>query len=152
MILPDEDADPEADPDDSPFEIDILDPRNTFVVYHNGYGKKPVMGVTYTRKDTGETVYSVYTKEMIYRIVDATSIVEERPHSLGDIPIIEYPANNARMGSVEAVLPLLEALNTVISNRIDGIEQFVQSFIIFVNCVIDVEIFNAFKVMGEIIV
>jgi len=39
MILPDEDADPEADPDDSPFEIDILDPRNTFVVYHNGFGK-----------------------------------------------------------------------------------------------------------------
>ena len=62
---------------------------NTFVVYHNGFGKKPVMGVTYTRKDTGETVYSVYTREMFYRIVDATRIVEERPHSLGDIPIIE---------------------------------------------------------------
>lgn len=150
MILPDEDADPEADPDDSPFEIDILDPRNTFVVYHNGFGKKPVMGVTYTRKDTGETVYSVYTREMFYRIVDATRIVEERPHSLGDIPIIEYPANNARMGSFEPVLPLLDALNTVISNRIDGIEQFVQSFMKFVNCDIDEETFKALKEMGAI--
>jgi len=35
------------------------------------------MGVTYTRKDTGETVYSVYTREMFYRIVDATHIVEK---------------------------------------------------------------------------
>ena len=45
MILPDPMAG--IDPDDSPFEIDILDPRYTFVVYHSGFGNKPLMGVTY---------------------------------------------------------------------------------------------------------
>jgi SPP1 family phage portal protein len=54
------------------------------------------------------------------------------------------------MGSFEAVLPLLDALNTVISNRIDGIEQFVQSFMKFVNCDIDEETFKALKEMGAI--
>jgi len=52
------------------------------------------------------------------------------------------------MDSFEAVLPLLDALNTVISNRIDGIEQFVQSFMKFVNCDIDEETFKALKEMG----
>ena len=40
MILPD----PIGEEDESPFEIYTLDPRETFVVYHNGLGSKPVMG------------------------------------------------------------------------------------------------------------
>lgn len=150
MILPDKDADPKADPDDCPFEIDVLDPRNTFVVYHNGFGKKPVMGVTYVRKDTGETVYTVYTKDRYFKIVDATHIVDEQPHTMGDIPIIEYAGNNARMGAFEPVLPLLDTLNNVISNRMDGIEQFIQSFMKFTNCDIDEETFQALKDLGAL--
>ena len=29
--------------DESPFELDTLDPRYAFVVYNNGFGKKPLM-------------------------------------------------------------------------------------------------------------
>ena len=50
------------------------------------------------------------------------------------IPIIEYPGNNARLGSFEIVLPLLDAINNVESNRMDGMEQLVQAFIKFINC------------------
>ena len=45
MVLPDEDV---GEDDDSPFEIYTLDPRNTFVVYNNGLGNKPLLGVKYT--------------------------------------------------------------------------------------------------------
>jgi SPP1 family phage portal protein len=45
------------------------------------------------------------------------------------IPIIEYPANNARMGDFEQVITLLNAINTVTSNRVDGVEQFVQAIL-----------------------
>ena len=38
------------------------------------------------------------------------------------IPIFEYPANNARLGSFEIVLPLLDAINNIASNRMDGLE------------------------------
>ena len=147
MVLPDSHVGQEMD--ESPFEIDTLDPRNTFIVYNNGFGKKPVMGVTYVRKDTGETVYSVYTKDTYFEIVD-TMLDKEEPHSLGDIPIIEYAANSARMGAFESVLTLLDALNTVASNRLDGIEQFVQSFMKFINCDIDAETFKELKELGAI--
>lgn len=33
------------------------------------------------------------------------------------IPIFEYPANNARLGSFEIVLPLLDTINNIESNR-----------------------------------
>ena len=50
------------------------------------------------------------------------------------MPIFEYTANTARMGAFEPVLPMLDAINTVQSNRIDGIEQFIQSLAVAVNC------------------
>ena len=66
------------------------------------------------------------------------------------MPIIEYPANKSRLGAFEVVLGLLDALNTIASNRIDGIEQFVQAFMKFVNCDIDEEEFKALKELGAI--
>ena len=68
------------------------------------------------------------------------------------IPIIEYPANNARTGAFELVLPLLDELNNIDSNRMDGIEQTIQAFIKFINCDISPEDFETFKEMGAIMV
>ena len=56
----------------------------------------------------------------------------------------EYPANNARLGSFEIVLPLLDAMNNIESNRMDGIEQVIQAFIKFVNCDISKEEYEDF--------
>ena len=147
MVLPDELAG--VDPDDSPFEIDILDPRYTFVVYNNGFGKKPLMGVKYIETEENQRIFSVYTRDMYYEIID-DEIIDSEPHVLGDIPIIEYPANSARLGAFEVVLPLLDSLNNIVSNRMDGIEQFVQAFMKFVNCDIDEEDFTALKEMGAL--
>ena len=66
------------------------------------------------------------------------------------IPIFEYPANNARLGSFEIVIPLLDAINNVASNRLDGVEQFIQSFIKFINCDISAEQFKELKEMGAL--
>lgn len=147
MILPDPMAG--VDPDDSPFEIDTLDPRYTFVVYHSGFGNKPLMGVTYIRQPDNIIRFIVYTQTHYYEIID-DKIVTSYPHTLGDVPIIEYPANKSRLGAFEVVLGLLDALNTIASNRIDGIEQFVQAFMKFVNCDIDEEEFKALKELGAI--
>lgn len=144
MILPDD-----GEMDDSPFEIDTLDPRYTFVVYNNGFGKKPLMGVKYIEESDRSIRYSVYTRTTYFEIKN-DQIEKEESHVLGDIPIIEYPANTARLGAFEVVLSLLDGLNNVASNRLDGIEQFVQAFMKFVNCDIEEEQFAALKEMGAI--
>ena len=145
MILPDK----KGEEDDSPFEIDVLDPRYAFVVYNNGFGKHPLMGVKFIKTVEGNYIYSVYTKTTYYEL-QGWEIIKEKPHVLGDIPIIEYPANNNRLGSFEVVLGLLDTLNNVASNRIDGIEQFIQSFMKFVNCDITKDDFLELKELGAI--
>lgn len=128
MVLPDE----EGEEDDSPFEVYTLDPRNTFVVYHNGLGNKPVLGVKYVVDEKGVVTYSCYSKNYYFEIVES-KIVKSEPHILGDIPIIEYPLNLARIGAFELVIPLLDAINLTDSNRLDGVEQFIQALLLFHN-------------------
>ena len=73
-------------------------------------------------------------------------------HSLGDIPIFEYRLNMAMTGSFEPAIPLLDTMNNIVSNRMDGIEQFVQSFLKFTNCDIDSEQIEEFKKKGAIVI
>lgn len=142
--------------DESPFEIATLDPRHSFVVYNYRFNKKPLMAVTRFIKENGDVVYSIYTPKTYFEIESSRfsgmHITKLENHVLNNIPIIEYPANMNRLGAFEVVLPLLDAINLVISNRLDGIEQFVQSFLKFVNCDIDDEKFLALRELGALLI
>lgn len=118
---------PKPKDDEYPLNICTLDPRTTFIVKSSAIGNEPLMGVTWT-KVKGAKMYSIYTKDMFY-LVKNREIIDERPHPLGEIPIIEYPLNNARLGAFEIVLPLLDAINEVQSNRLDDLVQYVNSFL-----------------------
>ena len=146
MVLPDPMADI-TNEEDSPFEIYTLDPRDAFVVKHNGLGKKPLMGVRFVKDTLGDTHFSCYTRDRYYEIVNGV-IIKDEPHMLGDIPIIEYPANLARLGSFEIVLTLLDGINTTESNRIDGVEQFIQALMVFYNIDLTSDDFEEIKTRG----
>jgi SPP1 family phage portal protein len=106
------------------------------------------------------TVYCIYTRDMYFEVtvegssgstdLSDDSITKAEPHILGHIPIVEYPANTARLGAFELVISLLDEINNVESNRIDGIEQFIQAFMKFINVRIDEEQFEQLKEMGAI--
>lgn len=147
MVLPDSVFERESD--EAPFEIYTLDPRFAFVVYANSIGEPPVMGVKYIQRSDGAVIYSIYTKDRYFEVENQSMIVREEAQSLG-IPIIEYPANNARLGAFEIVLPLLDAINTVDSNRLDGVEQFVQALMLFHNVDISGDDFAKLRDEGAI--
>lgn len=147
MILPDDMED--VDEDEAPFEIFTLDPRYCFVVYSTALGNPPLMGVKYILKEDGTLVFSCYTQDHYYEVNNTWAILHSEPQYLG-IPIIEYPANKARLGAFEIVIPLLDAINTVESNRLDGVEQFVQALMLFHNVDISSEDFGNLKEMGAI--
>ena len=147
MVLPDSVFEKESD--EAPFEIYTLDPRYAFVVYANSIGEPPVMGVKYIQRSDDAVIYSIYTKDRYFEVENQNMIVREEAQPLG-IPIIEYPANNARLGAFEIVLPLLDAINTVDSNRLDGVEQFVQALMLFHNVDISGDDFSKLRDEGAI--
>lgn len=147
MILPDAAANVEED--EAPFEIYTLDPRFTFVVYSVALGNRPMMGVKFFRKEDGNVLFTCYTERGFYEVENTWRIVAIGPQIVG-IPIIEYPANKARMGAFEPVIPLLDAINMVESNRLDGVEQFIQALMLFHNVDISSEDFAKLRDLGGI--
>ena len=136
---------------EEPFHAYALDPRSAFVVYSLKPGKEPVMGVNFVVQEN-ISKFDVFTRDAIYHLsggaqgdmmtvqtnhnfmATAVTVDSVEPNRLGLIPIIEYRYNSVNMGAFEAVIPMLDAINNVVSNRIDGIEQFVQSLMVLVNC------------------
>lgn len=119
---------------EAPFLAYVPEPQKTFVIYSSGLGHKPMAGVYFITNDENETIYSVYTETEFFKLKNFDEIMERGVNGLGKIPIIEYPANNSRIGAFEPVLDLLDALNEIDSDRVDGIEQFIQSLVIALNC------------------
>ena len=156
MVLPTED---ELDREICPFSMDTLDPRYTAIVYNRGFGKKPVMSIQQVTIDES-TIYCIYTPTEYFEVtvenssnssdISEDSITKQESHIIGYIPIVEYAANSARIGAFELVMSLLDEINNVESNRIDGIEQFVQAFMKFINVRIDNEQFEQLKELGAI--
>ena len=57
LVLPDT----RGGEDDAPFEMYTLDPRDSFVVYSNEVGNKPLFSVKYCVTENNDYIYSVYT-------------------------------------------------------------------------------------------
>lgn len=136
------------------FEFYTIDPRLAFVVYSTGVGNKAMMGVVVSLNEDKKFIYDCYTATEYFKIVEGMpstyQIIEHAENPLGMIPLIEYPANEDRMGAFEPVLGLLDALNTVQSNRVDGIEQFVQALMLFHNVDISNAEFDELREKGGI--
>ena len=140
--------------DEAPFEMYIPETRNTFVVRRNDVTKRVLMGVTYVFKGESNVEYTVYTNNETYTIegsqLRAGTITSVVKHNFGMCPLIEYPCNSVYMGAFEVVLPLLDAYNLMTSNRLDGIEQFIQALMVFEGVDITREQFLELKDLGAI--
>ena len=123
--------------DESPYKLFTLDPRNCFIVRYSGIGEEPVLGVKYVLDQNNHATFNCWTPTMTYILDNNYQLIDSEPNPLGRIPIIEYPLNTPRIGIFEMVMDLLNAENTIESNRVDGVEQFVQSLMILYNADID---------------
>lgn len=140
----------DAEEGGAPFELFTLDPRSTFVIESASYHRRPLAGVWVSvDPQTKHDLWNVYTDDMYY-LIEGGQIVKEQPHTYKRCPVIMYPLNSARMGVFEPALPLLDAINTLESNRIDGVEQTVQSLIKFVNVDIDEKGFAKMLELGAV--
>ena len=144
----------------NPFETEIVNPLECFVCYDTGFGEKPWLCGKKTEFN-GLTTWTIYTDHKCFTVENSSinldkgiseriSNVKEKNHIMGFLPIIEYPLNPSRLGAFEIVIDLLDALNNSVSNRMDGVEQFIQSFMKFVNVDIDETDFKAMKELGAI--
>ena len=121
-----------------PFNLHTLDPRNTFVIRRNDYSEEVIAAVNYIVDDNNNVIFTVITDTWVFTFTKGSNKpVTAKRNQFGLIPIIEYPANTARLGCFEIVLSMLDAINDFDCARTEAVQQFVQSLLVLYNCQID---------------
>ena len=119
-------------------QISSLDPRNTFIIYSTDIGHKPLAAVyEAVKQENGKPIkyITAYTPEQIFTIKEWEKVSTEK-NPLGAIPILEYPANNARLSVIEIVIDLLD--------------EFIQSLMVVYNADVGEETANTLREKGLI--
>lgn len=135
--------------DESEFELTAEDPRYCFVVYYPN--KKAAFSCQIRENENGGTVYFCYTNSELF-VISNGEIIQRSANGNGAIPVIEYPNNERRLSDIEITISITDAINTLQSDRINGVEQFVSSWIKFVNCDIDETTFKKMRDNGALVV
>ena len=135
--------------DESDFSLSCENPMYTFVVYHTN--NKPAFSCQIREDNEGKKVYYCFTDSQ-YFIIQNGDIKQRGINGNGAIPVIEYPNNSRRISDIEITISITDALNTLSSDRINGIEQFVSAWVKFVNCEVDRDTFNAMRQEGALVV
>lgn len=140
----------------SVFDLLVLNPMNTFVVYSNDAYREPMLGVSYFPHRDGSVTFGCYTKTSYFKIEMGITKgfedwFEEQPNTLGMVPIVEYINDYDRMGCFERVIPLMDALNTIDSDRVNDIAQHVQNILWGDNVALDTEQYKKLRDDGMIL-
>ena len=133
--------------DESDFSLSAEDPRKTFVVYFNN--GKPAFSCQIREDKDGKNLYYCFTNGQ-YFVIQGGEIIEMGINGNGAIPVIEYPNNSRRISDIELTIGITDSLNILSSDRVNGIEQFICSFMKFINCEIDATEFAKIKDLGAI--
>lgn len=129
--------------DEASLAVRNLSPESTFVVYDDSIEQNELFAVYYyVRKDdsatTGQDSYiaTVLTENYrwvfdIRQIPSQSSVLEgPDPHFKGEVPVVEYLNNKLGLGDYELQIPLIDAYNALMSDRITDKEQFIDAVLV----------------------
>lgn len=121
--------------------IKNLSPENTFMVYDDSIEQKELFAVYYyAKKDDSDRKRTIYVATVLtehYKYVlniqdidGPQALLEESvPHFFDGIPVIEYRNNKLAIGDFELQIPLIDAYNVLMSDRITDKEQFIDAIL-----------------------
>lgn len=130
-----------ADGDEPPFDVFSCDPRRSFVVYSSDIDERPMMNVLYAKRKNGDIVFTVYTPLWVFKFRQGHADVSVYRNPLGMFPMVEYSAADY-LGVFEPVIPLVDALNALQSNRLDDVAQYINSFLAVIGAQIEEETYK----------
>lgn len=118
-----------------------LSPINTFMVYDDTIEQNELFAVYYyiqkddTGKNTDRYIATILTQNYkwvldIQKMPGTTAVISgPEPHYKGEVPVIEYLNNRLGIGDFELQIPLIDAYDALMSDRITDKEQFIDAIL-----------------------
>lgn len=156
---------------EAPFEFNVVDPRNNFVVYSSSVNKEPLFCVSYVDVDVSadtdslpnvqkklliETKYAwfEFNADISFGVFywsngDKITITQKTVHY---IPMIEYSPNKDRIGIVETNRSAFNTINLFRSAVNDMVVDNSNAIMVFKNVEIDAETVKEMRAAGAVII
>ncbi|MGL4999777.1 MAG: phage portal protein [Cetobacterium sp.] len=116
-----------------------IEPENVVAIYNPNTIDEELILVARINKrvnaieETEETLIEIFDKLNVYKIVVTDEgYIKEEPiiHGFNSIPVIEYKNNELRIGDFEGVINLIDGYNKLMSESLNEVEDFVNSFLV----------------------
>lgn len=131
-----------------PFGIFIPDPMNTFIIYSLVTGKE-MMSVQCLKDEEENNYYLCYTRKNFFKIRNG-KVIDSGINGFDEIPVKEYPNNADRLSDIEICITIFDSINNMQSSRMDSVDQFVQTLLLFKNCEVDEDAIRALNEIGAL--
>lgn len=120
----------------------VIDPINCIIIYDNTMDHAPIAAVIYSREEDENHVITYVD----VRVIDANKVtiyseikldadsdegitIEEEENKIGLLPVVKFRNNAEEEGDYQAVLTLIDAYNTLMSDRVNDKEQLVEAIL-----------------------
>ena len=119
-----------------------------FIVYSSDVDECPPMNVAYSKQKNSAVVFTIYTPASVFKYKYGHSDASVEVNPLWMIPYRGGPCCglSGYLCIFEPVVPLVDALNALQSNRLDDVAQYINSFLAILGAQVDEE---AYKKLDE---
>lgn len=137
-----------------------ISPKNCVIVYDDTMNHNKLFALIYDKAEEGSTIkqtesgYEQEIKIKNLRVVTDSEVLtftddlkdnESEEHSFGKVPVIEYRNNSYSKGDFQSVLSLIDAYNTIQSDRVNDKEQLVEAVLVLYGFTLTDEILAKLK-------
>lgn len=124
-----------------------LSPKTAFVVYDDTVEHRPLFGVHWMDRYDGAGkrcgvcvhAYTAGTELTLSgrSLAALTQEGGEQPHYFGGVPVVEFWNNAQETGDFEPVLSLIDAYDTLESDRVNDKQQFTDAVLLLTGCTLE---------------
>lgn len=115
-------------------------PLDMFIVYDDTIAQRPLFGVRYRVTNDKLEAY-VYTELLEQTLKEdknkELTLVDEKKHFFGNVPIIEYVENEERQSAYESVKNLINAYDKAISEKANDVDYFADAYLAILGAELD---------------
>lgn len=114
-------------------------PKNVLAIYSADLDEDLLCAVNISitkdiKTQSNVTWLEVYDDEGIttfkYGIDEYPELIDTKPHPFGEVPVIEYIANDERQGDFESIITQIDAYDQAVSDSINDIEYWNDSYLL----------------------
>lgn len=109
----------------------ISSPLKSLMVYDDTVAHNPVCFIRYSVDEDNNLTGTAYTDNEILNFDSDFKIIDRKTHLFKAVPAVEFIENEEHQGVFESVKPIMNAINSALSQKANDVEAIADAYLMF---------------------